>query len=114
MSLETIESMARWVRDNITEDPSLKGMSAFVGYSPCYCSAKFSEHMGLTFKQYLSRCKIEAVEKDLLATDDKITDIAFRYGFQSLESMTRAFSAIYSCSPRAYRRCRREAPEGAP
>lgn len=103
MSVQTIESMAKWVENNITESPTLKKMSLHVGYSPFYCSAKFHEHMGMTYKQFLAECRVRAAADDLRETDDKITDIAYRYGYSSSESLTRAFVTVFKCSPRQYR-----------
>ncbi len=105
MSVQTIEAMAKWVEKNVAKAPAptLKDMSSHVGYSPFYCSAKFREHMGMTYKQFLSQCRIRAAANDLLNTNDKITDIAFRYGYSSSESLTRAFTLMFSCSPRQYR-----------
>lgn len=104
MSVQTIETMAEWVENNVSKAPTLKDMSSHVSYSPFYCSAKFREHMGMTYKQFLATCKLRAAESDLINTNDKITDIAFRYGYSSCESLTRAFTAAYKCSPRQYRR----------
>ncbi len=104
MSVQTIEIMAKWVENHLTEGPTLKDMSSYVGYSPFYCSAKFREHMGMTYKQFLAQCRLAAATNDLRNTDDKITDIAFRYGYSSSESLTRAFAAIFKCSPRQYRK----------
>lgn len=104
MSVQTIESMAKWVENNITENPSLQDMSSYVGYSPYYCSAKFHEHMGMTYKQFLAQCRLKAAAYDLCMTNDKITDIAFRYGYSSSEAFARAFSQAFQCPPRQYRK----------
>jgi len=104
MSIQTIETMAKWVENNITENPSLQDMSSYVGYSPYYCSRKFREHMGMTYKQFLAQCKLKAAAYDLCITNDRITDIAFRYGYSSSESFARAFSQAFQCSPRQYRK----------
>lgn len=104
MSVQTIEAMAKWVENNITENPSLQDMSSYVGYSPYYCSTKFREHMGMTYKQFLAQCKLKAAAYDLCITNDRITDIAFRYGYSSSEAFTRAFSQAFQCSPRQYRK----------
>ncbi len=104
MSVQTIEAMAKWVENNIKENPSLRDMSSYVGYSPFYCSAKFREHMGMTYKQFLAGCRLRAAAYDLCRTDDRITDIAFRYGYSSSEAFTRAFSQAFQCSPRQYRK----------
>ncbi len=103
MSVQTIETMVQWVEQNVAESPTLKDMSAYVGYSPFYCSAKFREHMGMTYKQFLSQCRLSAAANDLLNTNDKVTAIAFRYGYASSESLTRAFALTFKCSPRQYR-----------
>ena len=104
MSVQTIEAMAKWVENNITENPSLQDMSSYVVYSPYYCSRKFREHMGMTYKQFLAQCKLKAAAYDLCITNDRITDIAFRYGYSSSESFARAFSQAFQCSPRQYRK----------
>lgn len=104
MSVQTVEQMAEWVENNVDRNPTLNNMSSYVGYSPFYCSAKFREHMGMTYKQFLSQCRLRAAANDLLKTDDKITDIALRYGYSSSESLTRAFVSMFKCSPRQFRR----------
>lgn len=104
MSIQTIETMAKWVENNIMGNPSLRDMSSYVGYSPYYCSAKFREHMGVTYKQFLAQCKLNAAAHDLCLTNDRITDIAFRYGYSSSEAFARAFSQAFQYSPRQYRK----------
>ena len=104
MSVQTIEEMAKWVENNLTDGPTLKDMSSYVGYSPFYCSTKFREHMGMTYKQFLAQCRLTAAANDLRSTDDKIINIAFRYGYSSSEALARAFTAIFKCSPRQYRK----------
>ena len=104
MSIQTMETMAKWVENSIKENPSLQDMSSYVGYSPYYCSTKFREHMGMTYKQFLAQCKLKAAAYDLCITNDRITDIAFRYGYSSSESFARAFSQAFQCSPRQYRK----------
>ena len=104
MSVQTMESMVKWVDDNVLEDPSLENMSAFVGYSPFYCSSKFREHVGITYKQYLAKRRLDIAGRLLITSNDKITDIAHKCGFSSSESLSRAFLSVYSCTPSQYRK----------
>lgn len=99
-----METMTKWVKNNIKDKPTLKAMSSFVGYSPFYCSAKFREHTGMTYKQFLAQSRLSAAAYDLSNTKDRITDIAFRYGYSSSESFARAFVSEFKCSPREYRK----------
>ena len=104
MSVQTIEAMAKWVENNITEQPTLEDMASHVGYSPYYCSVKFREHIGITYKQFLSKCRLTAAAQDLRSTDDSVTEIAFRYGYGSSEALTRAFAQEFHCPPKQYRK----------
>ena len=104
MSIQTIETMVNWIEDNIKEEPTLKQMSRYVGYSPYYCSSKFHEIVGLSFKTYLNKRKLSHSTVDLKETDDRIIDIAFKYGFSSHEAFTRAFNREFGLSPSKYRR----------
>ncbi|MGB8453206.1 MAG: AraC family transcriptional regulator [Anaerocolumna sp.] len=104
MSVKTIETMINWVEDNIEETPTLDAMARYVGYSSYYCSAKFHEVVGMSFKEYVQHRKLALAVRELLNTDKRILDIAIQYGFSSNEAFTRAFSKIYGCSPNEYRK----------
>lgn len=104
LSEKTIRSMVRWIDNNITDDPTLQGMSNHVGYSPCYCSAKFHETLGVSFKQYLCQRRLSLAAAEVRETPAKLMEIAVKYGYLSQEAFTRAFADAYGCTPRAYRR----------
>jgi len=104
MSVKTMESMVKWVDNNVLENPTLESMSSHVGYSPYYCSSKFREHVGITYKQYLAKSRLEAAIHFLVSSDDKIIEIAFKCGYSSSESLSRAFIKAYKCSPTQYRK----------
>lgn len=104
MSIKTIMNMVDWVETNLTEHPTLEGMSEHVGYSAFYCSTKFHETIGVSFKEYIFRRKMALAITDLRETNCRIIDIGLKYGFSSNEAFTRAFLKTYGCSPREYRK----------
>lgn len=104
MSVKTIENMIDWVEDNIMEKPTLAEMSNFVGYSPFYCSIKFHEYVGLTFKQYIAKRRLSLAAIEIKNTNRRFIDIALDFGFSSHEAFTRAFSNAYSCTPYQFRK----------
>lgn len=103
MSVRTIEDMIDWVEKNIEDDPTLTKMADYVGYSECYCSAKFHEYVGISFKEYIGRRKLSLAAEALRITDMRIIEIALQYGFSSHGAFTRAFKKMYGCSPNKYR-----------
>ena len=96
--------MIDWVEANLQEDPTLEKMSDYVGYSSFYCSAKFHEILGVSFKEYVLRRRLTQAAFDLRETDHKIIDIAIKYGFSSNEAFSRAFNKIYGYSPSRFRK----------
>ncbi len=103
MSVNTVEKMINWVEDNLSNNPTLEKMAEYVGYSEYYCSSKFHEFTGVTFKEYVLKRKLAMAASTLLETNDKILDIALRYGFSSHEAFSRSFSKEYGCSPKNFR-----------
>ncbi len=104
MSVQTMESMVKWVDTHVMENPTLENMSSHVGYSQYYCSAKFREYTGVTYKQYLAKSKLIAAADLLLSSKAKIIDIAFQCSYSSSESFSRAFMKVYNCTPTEYRK----------
>ena len=110
MSIKTIENMMTWVEANIKDDPTLDLMSDYVGYSSFYCSMKFHEAVGITFKEYVLRRKLTLAAIDLRVSNHRIIDVALGYGFSSNEAFSRAFQKKYGSSPREFRKGFSEIP----
>lgn len=104
MSQKTVETMKQWIADNITKEIRLGGMADYVGYSPYYCSVKFHEAVGMTYRQYHTQLKLERAKKELENRQEKMIDIAVKYGFHSHEAFSRAFRKTYGMAPSRYRR----------
>jgi AraC-like DNA-binding protein len=70
-----------------------------VSYSQFYFSREFSRHAHISIYDYMLKRKISEACKCLFATDIKIVDLAFWYGFQSHEVFTRAFRKMFGENP---------------
>ncbi|MFZ2538481.1 MAG: AraC family transcriptional regulator [Oscillospiraceae bacterium] len=101
---EAIQKMIDWIEQNITENPTLLSMSKQIGYSPFYCSSQFHEIVGITLKSYVAGRRLCGATLEIRDTNERILDIAIKYGFSSQEALTRAFVNTYGCTPGAYRK----------
>lgn len=101
---EAIQSMIDWIEGHISENPSLMQLSAQIGYSPYYCSVRFHEITGMTLKSYIAGRRLAMAALAIRDTDERILDIAVRYGYSSQEALTRAFLSAFGCTPASYRR----------
>jgi AraC family transcriptional regulator of adaptative response / methylphosphotriester-DNA alkyltransferase methyltransferase len=64
----------------------------------------FKEYYGVTPKKYYDHLRIAEVKKKLIQTNDKIIDIAYSAGFQSLAAFYAFFYKNVNSSPSKYRK----------
>lgn len=101
---EAVQKMIDWVEDHLLEEPTLLEMSRQAGYSPYYCSTLFHRLCGSTLKSYVAKRRLALAALELRNTQERILDVAVKYGFSSQEALTRAFRAVFGLTPAAYRR----------
>ena len=58
----------------------------------------------LTLTDYVNRCRIDWAKRELLKPEERISEIAFMVGYQSLSQFNRSFARIVGQSPTVYRR----------
>ena len=63
----------------------------------------FTETVGLTIHDYVQRRQLTEAAKLLVFSDKPIIEIAFICGYESQQSFTTAFTAMYKTSPAYYR-----------
>ncbi|MDT3428601.1 AraC-like DNA-binding protein [Paenibacillus forsythiae] len=107
---EMVQLMVDWVDANLSETQSLLKMSEQLGYSPYYCSRQFSELTGMTLRDYIWTRKISRAALELRDTDERVLDIAVKYGFSSQEAFTRAFVKAFQITPAAFQKEPRPIP----
>lgn len=101
---ENVQKMINWIEEHLTENPSLLEMSNQIGYSPYYCSSRFHEVVGMTFKSYIAGRRLAMAALEIRDSNAGILDIAIKYGYSSQEVLTRAFMNAFGCTPAAYRK----------
>lgn len=61
--------------------------------------ATFSQIAGISFSEYIRRRKLTCAAYDLQNTDEKILDIALKYGYQSADAFRVAFKSLHGVTP---------------
>lgn len=104
MSSKVIKNMVNWIDENITNEPTLEKMADYIGYSHYYCSAQFHEVVGITFKQYVSERRLVHAFQEVKESNEKLLNIALKYGYSSQAAFTRAFVSNFGCTPNQCRK----------
>lgn len=105
--MEWIESIRRaidYIEENITEDLSVKDIADKVNISPFYFQKGFAMLCGYSLGEYIRRRKLTLAGSEVLVTNKKIIDIAIKYGYDSPDSFTKAFTRFHGVTPSAVRK----------
>ncbi len=91
------------VRSEYAGDVSLQSVATKLFVNSCYLSTIFHQVTGETFRSYLRDVRLEHVAQLLVQTNDTVTDISMRTGFNSTAYMISSFRKVYGITPNAYR-----------
>jgi AraC family transcriptional regulator len=95
--------LLRDLRRRAAGNVSLEALARRAGWSPFHLHRAFRRVVRETPKQYMQRVRLDVAAARLVATRDKIAEIAAAAGFASHEVFTRAFRRRFERSPAEYR-----------
>ena len=98
-----LDELYKWMRANLQESLTLDDAAARMNQSVATFCRFFRRMTGRTFLDMLRELRVGEACRQLVESDDPVTDIAFRSGFGSLSNFNRAFQSLRGRSPRAYR-----------
>jgi two-component system response regulator YesN len=87
----------------INPDLSLSKVAAHVNLSPSHLSAVFSHETGETFKEYLTRIRIERAKELLRTTNLKSFEVAYQCGYNGPHYFSYIFRKNTGLSPQQFR-----------
>lgn len=89
--LKELNHVIDYIEDHLTdEDLSLEIISKYAGVSDYHFRKIFFYLSGMTLNEYIKNRRLSEASKDLLL-GEKVTDVALKYGYQSMDGFTRAF-----------------------
>lgn len=101
---ESISRAIEYIENNLTNDISMEDIANYLYISPFYFQKGFSMLCGYGVGEYIRNRRLSLAAYDLLHTDNKIIDIALKYGYDSPDSFTKAFTRFHGSTPTSVRR----------
>ncbi len=95
-----IDFMERNLMEDITADDAAKS----VNVSSFYLQKGFKIMTGYTMSEYIRFRRLYLSALDIICGKEKIIDTAYKYGYDTPESFTKAFTRFHGLSPTAMRR----------
>ena len=102
--VKTIEDAIEYIERNITEDLTVGRIAEEVNTSAFYFQRGFSMLCGYTVGEYVRMRRLSIAGEELLASDVKVIDLAMKYGYDSPDSFTKAFTRFHGSTPTDVRR----------
>ena len=98
-----IRNALRFMAENYSAHLELNQVAEYVGLSPSYFSTLFREVVGVTFREHLSRIRVEESKYLLLSRKYSLADIAVSMGFPDQSYYCKVFKRVVGVTPGKYR-----------
>lgn len=100
---KAISKLTEYFEEHFSEDISLSQLAEQVNYSPTYLSKLLKSQLGITYSEYVMRCRLQQAIRELTRSNDNISSIAFQVGFHDLKVFNQSFKKHFGMTPSAYR-----------
>jgi len=99
----TIGKARAFIEENLAEPLPLALVARKAGVSESHFCRIFREGTGLTLTDYVNRRRIQWAKRELLKSETRVSEIAFKIGYQSLSQFNRSFARVTGRSPSRFR-----------
>lgn len=100
------------IQEHLDEALSLEELAGVACFSPYHFHRVFQGMVGEGVMAHVRRLRLERAAYQLKATERPVTRIAFDAGYETHESFTRAFAAMFGEAPSRFREARATPPLG--
>lgn len=104
MSIQLMQQAICYMEEHICENISYAKVAKSVHMSNYNFHRTFSFITGMTANEYIRKRRLTLAAMELQTTDISVIDVAYKYGYESPESFSKAFSRFHGASPRQARK----------
>ncbi|HDS6182585.1 TPA: helix-turn-helix domain-containing protein [Proteus mirabilis] len=103
-NIEVIKELLLWIEANLEKPLLLDDVAIKSGYTKWHLQRVFKQATGLTLASYIRGRRLTKAATELRLTKLPVLTIALRYQFDSQQSFTRRFKAVFGVTPSEYRK----------
>ena len=101
--LKRLNAAIDYIESNLDNDISYDEAARIACCSSVYFQRIFSYVSGISLSEYIRRRRMTQAAFELQRTDEKVINIALKYGYTSPTSFNRAFQSVHNLTPSAAR-----------
>lgn len=102
--IKIIENALRYIEENLSGELTVGMIAEKVNISPFYFQKGFSMLCGYSVGEYIRMRRLSVAGSELVTSDNKVIDLALKYGYDSPDSFTKAFTRFHGSTPTDVRR----------
>lgn len=102
--IKIIENALRYIEENLSGELTVDRIAEKVNISPFYFQKGFSMLCGYSVGEYIRMRRLSVAGSELVTSDNKVIDLALKYGYDSPDSFTKAFTRFHGSTPTDVRR----------
>lgn len=99
--VERLNQSIAYIEEHLTSEIDYKRLGQIACCSAYHYQRMFTYMAGITLSEYIRRRRMSLAAVDLQSKNEKIIDIAEKYGYRSPTAFNRAFQSIHSIAPSA-------------
>lgn len=97
--ISSIKATIDYIENNLLSVVGVEEIAKHVAVSPFYLQTGFRIMTGYSIGEYIRNRRLYLAGLDVWADKEKIIDIAYKYGYDTPESFTKAFSRFHGVTP---------------
>ena len=97
--IRTINNAVAYMEEHLTERIDLEDIAKSVHLSPFHFHRAFSMLTEMSPAEYLRKRRLSQAGAELASGKEKIIDVVLKYGYDTPESFTKAFTRYHGVSP---------------
>ena len=97
--LKNLSNAIEYIEDNLDKEISYEEAARIACCSTYYFQRLFSYVAGVSLSEYIRKRRMSQAAFELQRTDQKVLDVALKYGYTSPTSFNRAFQSVQAGPP---------------
>lgn len=97
--LESIRKSIDYMEQHLLQDTSMEEIAKDIYISPFYLQKGFKLMTGYSMTEYIRNRRLYLAALELMSDKEKVIDIAYKYGYDTPESFSKAFTRFHGFTP---------------
>lgn len=97
--IESIQKAINFIEEHLLDDITMEQIAREVNSSVFHFQRTFSILTDMSITDYIRRRRLTLAAQELINTEQKVIDLAYKYGYDSPEAFTKAFRKQHNLTP---------------